>query len=97
MMTSKFSVGATSHLQRTLNKLKRRFPEVVEHYEEAIALLEEDPYNITRRHKIKKLEGIRSGDGQYRLRIERFRFRYDIQGKTVVLHSCKLRREDTYR
>ena len=37
------------------------------------------------------------GDGQYRLRLGRWRFRYDITGQEVVLHYCSLRREDTYR
>jgi hypothetical protein len=34
--------------------------------------------------------------GQYRLRLARFRFRYDIAGRVVTLVACNLRREDTY-
>jgi hypothetical protein len=34
---------------------------------------------------------------QYRLRLGRWRFRYDILGNEVVLHYAGLRREDTYR
>ena len=45
----------------------------------------------------KKLTGVRRDDGQYRLRLGRWRFRYDITGQEVVLHYCGLRREDTYR
>jgi mRNA-degrading endonuclease RelE of RelBE toxin-antitoxin system len=45
---------------------------------------------------IKKLEGVAPGDGQYRLRIQRFRFRYDIKDRLVTLAACSLRREDSY-
>ena len=38
-----------------------------------------------------------AGEGQYRLRLGRFRFRYDIAGREVRLLYCGLRREDTYR
>jgi hypothetical protein len=38
----------------------------------------------------------RPGQGQYRLRLGRFRFRYDIAGHEVALLYCGLRREDTY-
>ncbi|PYV40050.1 MAG: hypothetical protein DMG06_21460 [Acidobacteria bacterium] len=59
--------------------------------------LQSDPYNRSRRHAIKKLEGVKPGEGQYRLRLGRWRFRYDIFGQEVVLHYCGLRREETYR
>jgi mRNA-degrading endonuclease RelE of RelBE toxin-antitoxin system len=39
---------------------------------------------------------VAADEGQYRLRSGRFRFRYDIEGREVVLHYCGLRREDTY-
>jgi hypothetical protein len=62
-----------------------------------LAILEEDPLNRTRAHPIRKLVGIKPGDGQYRLRLGRWRFRYDVSGAEVTLRSCGLRREDTYR
>jgi len=46
---------------------------------------------------IKKLEAVSLGEGQWRLSLGRFRFRYDIYGQEVVLQYCGLRREDTYR
>jgi hypothetical protein len=36
------------------------------------------------------------GEGQWRLALGRFRFRYDIYDQDVVFHYCGLRREDTY-
>lgn len=55
-----------------------------------------DPFNRTRRHHIKKLEDVSSGDGPYRLSLGRWRFRYDILDQVVLLSYCGLRREDTY-
>jgi mRNA-degrading endonuclease RelE of RelBE toxin-antitoxin system len=61
------------------------------------AILETDPYNLTRRSDIKKLGAVPEGEGQWRLALGRFRFRYDIADQEIVLHYCGLRREDTYR
>jgi hypothetical protein len=36
------------------------------------------------------------GEGQWRIALGRFRFRYDIYDQDVILHYCGLRREDTY-
>jgi hypothetical protein len=38
-----------------------------------------------------------AGQGQYRLRLRRWRFRYDIYGQDVMLTYCGLRSEATYR
>ena len=62
----------------------------------AAAILSADPYNRSRSQNIKKLEGVPSGEGQYRLSLGRWRFRYDIVGQAVVLTYCGLRRESTY-
>lgn len=64
--------------------------------ESAVAVLSRDPYNHTRSHHIKKLEAVPSGDGQFRLSLGRWRFRYDIVGRVVLLSYCGLGREDTY-
>jgi mRNA-degrading endonuclease RelE of RelBE toxin-antitoxin system len=96
MDASAFSVSTTAHFDRLLKKLASRHPELVERFEEAIAILSKDPYNMSRKHPIKKLQGVPAGEGQYRLRSGRFRFRYDIAKSQVVLSYCGLRREDTY-
>jgi len=71
-----------------------------QHFEEsltqAIELLTEDPSEISRRHPIRKLTNVAAGAGQYRLRLGRFRFRYDIDGPNRTVYRS-LRREDTYR
>ena len=43
------------------------------------------------------VRAIPHGHGQWRLRLGRFRFRYDIAGAAVELIDCGIRREDTYR
>jgi mRNA-degrading endonuclease RelE of RelBE toxin-antitoxin system len=96
-MTSPFSVHVTLHYERLVRKLLKGHPELAALHQHVREILEADPYNTSRRHAIKKLEGVKPGEGQYRLRLGRFRFRYDIIGKEVWLLYCGLRREDTYR
>jgi len=97
-MNLSFSVITVPKTDRLLRKLHQRHPDIAKALEQAITTLSDDPYNRTRKHQIKKLENIPAGgDGQYRLRIGRWRFRYDIDGQTVVLLYCGLRREETYR
>ena len=96
-MTPSFSVRTTLRFDRLLRSLARRHAELTATYADALAILSTDPYNRHRQHRIRKLESIRQGEGQYRLALGRWRFRYDIYGREVVLHYCGLRREDTYR
>lgn len=96
-MNGAFDVSTIPHFDRLLKRLASGHPrEAPDVFAEALAILQVDPYNRSRRHSIKKLESIRSGEGQYRLRLGRWRFRYDILAHTVVLTYCGLRREDTY-
>jgi len=96
-MTPSFSVRTTPRFDRLLRALARRHAELTATYADALAILSTDPYNRSLQHRIRKLESIRQGEGQYRLALGRWRFRYDIYGRDVVLHYCGLRREDTYR
>ena len=91
-----FSVLTTAHFDRLMKKLAPKHPELVKRFEEAVRILSSDPYNKSGKYAIKKLEGVAAGEGQYRLRSGRCRFRYDIAGREVVLLYCGLRREDTY-
>ena len=96
-MAKAFRVQSTSgfdRLAKAFRKRHREFPDVFDH---AVAILEKDPLNHTRKHPIGKLSHVKPGDGQYRLRLGRWRFRYDVSGAKVTLRYCGLRREDTYR
>jgi hypothetical protein len=98
-MTGRFEVHTSPRFDRLFKKLAVQHPgESAEILAEAISILRLDPYNRTRRYPIKKLEGVRPGDGQYRLRLRRWRFRYDVGSgrQQVKLSYCGLRREDTY-
>jgi hypothetical protein len=97
-MTGPFVVLTTGRFDRLLKKHAHGHPELADVFAEVISILRSDPYNRSRRHQIKKLEGVPPGEGQYRLRSSRWRFRYDIwsQKQEVELNFCGLRREDTY-
>ena len=96
-MTPRFPVQTSSRFARLARALTDQHPhEFPERYAADLAIVETDPHNVSRQHPIKKLEAVPLGDGQYRLRLGRFRFRYDVTGNVVQLISCGLRREDTY-
>lgn len=96
-MTQNFSVKTTAHFDRIFRKLAKKHPELPQALARVVAILKTDPYHLSRSHPVKKLEGVESGEGQYRARVGRWRFRYDIVGQIVYLKACSLRREDTYR
>ena len=95
-MTPAFPIEITRHFERAFKKLVKAHPELAGHYAEAITILGTDPYNQSRGHPIKKLQGVPAGDGQYRIRAGRLRFRYDVEGRVVYLKTCTLRK-DAYR
>ena len=96
-MTPLFSVRATPHYDRLARRLTRQLPDFDVLEGRTREILETDPTNSSRQHHIKKLVGVPPGEGEWRLSLGQFRFRYDIYGNEVVLQYCGLRREDTYR
>ena len=95
-MTPRFSVRVSSRCQPLLTRLHEQHPDFAAFHTRAIEILEQDPANVRRQHNILKLKDTTRGDGQWRLRLGRFRFRYDIYEREVLLLYCGLRREDTY-
>jgi hypothetical protein len=95
-MTGPWAVVATPQFSRLARRLTRQHPEFAELYRSALAILAEDPANVSRSHPIRKLTDVPPGQGQFRLRLRRFRIRYDVEGRTVLLKQCGLRREDSY-
>ena len=51
-----FSVRTTSAFDRDFRKLAKRHQGIVDHYARVAMILENDPYNRSRAHDIKKLE-----------------------------------------
>ena len=76
-----FTVVTTPLFDRLLAKLCQEHSELPGILELAISILKADPYNIKRGHPIRKLRDVKAGEGQFRLRIARWRFRYDIWDK----------------
>ncbi len=91
-----FTIRAVPRFQRLYRSLLTKHPEFAELYAKALGILRRDPYNKSGRYPIKKLRDVKQDDGQYRIRLQRFRIRYDIYGTEVLLQYCGLRREDTY-
>ncbi|MCH7929007.1 MAG: hypothetical protein IIA01_00710 [Proteobacteria bacterium] len=96
-MPDRFIVRTSPRFERLFRSLAKRHRDLYGLRAEVLGILSSDPYNRSRRHPIGKLAGVKPGAGQYRLRLGRWRFRYDVSGNEVMLHYCGLRREDTYR
>jgi len=94
-MPDPFSVLTTPAFEREFRKVSKGNPKLVDALEELIFTLREDPFKISGQHKIKKLVGVKPGEGQRRIRWRDYRLRYDILGKDVVLHAFR-HRKDAY-
>ena len=95
-MSPPFMVLTAPRFESLARNLSKRHPDFSGALSEAISILATDPLNVNREHQIRKLVGVLRGDGQYRLRLRRWRFRYDLYGREVLLTYCGLRRESTY-
>jgi hypothetical protein len=96
-MAGTFEVQSTRGFDRLARSHRKRHKEFADLLDNALTILEQDPLNSGRRYSIRKLSDVKRGEGQYRLRLGRWRFRYDVSGAKVTLRYCGLRREDTYR
>ena len=77
-MTPEFRIITTGRFERALKKLVAQHPGLPELFRRVVDILKTDPRNRSRQHPIKKLEALPEGEGQYRIRSGRFRFRYDM-------------------
>ncbi len=92
-MAGPFRVLATPAFKREFRAIAKNDPMVVTALEELVAILSDDPQNRSGRHKIKKLAGLKPGEGQWRVRWKDYRLRYDIFGNEVVLQFFRHRRD----
>jgi len=92
-MTSQFCVLTTPSFERDFRKMSKGNPALAKALEELLAILAEDPYNRSGKHPIKKLAGLKPGEGQWRIRWREYRLRYDIFGTEVVVHLFRHRKE----
>lgn len=96
MPSSPYRILTTPTFERETRKLKQRNPQIIKHLEGMVEILRIDPRNRTHSHNIKQLKGVRSGEGQFRIRSSEWRLRYDITGRYVILHSFR-HRSEAYR
>ncbi len=92
-MATAFRILTTPLFERDVRKVPRREPKFVKALEKLFAALEEGPHNRTGRFDIKKLAGVKAGEGQGRIRSGNWRPRYDIFGTDVVLYALRNRKE----
>ncbi len=92
-MTSQFRVLTTPTFERDVRKMSKGNPALAKALEELLAILAEDPHNRSGKHPIKKLAGLKPGEGQWRIRWREYRLRYDIFGTEVVVHLFRHRKE----
>ena len=92
-MAGAFRVVTTPAFEREFRKVLRGNAALIGALEDLIATLSEDPHNRSGQHQIKKLAGLKPGEGQWRIRWREYRLRYDILGNEVVLHSFRHRKE----
>lgn len=90
-----YQIVITSYFARDFKQQSKRNPETLASITKAREILQKDPYNKNKQCNIKKLQGIKQGEGQYRLRLGKYRLRYDICGHDVVLYSFR-HRKDAY-
>jgi mRNA-degrading endonuclease RelE of RelBE toxin-antitoxin system len=96
-MNGPFRVLVTPSFERLFRKLEKGHRDLADVFRGALTILADGPHNHSRRFPIRKLVNVPAGEGQFRLRMGRWRFRYDILEREVILQYCGLRREDTYR
>jgi len=92
-MGDPFRVLTTPAFEREFRKASKGNTALMGALEELLGILQGDPHNRTGQHNIKKLAGLKPGEGQWRIRWREYRLRYDIFGEEVVLHSFRHRRE----
>jgi hypothetical protein len=89
-MTGPFRVLTTPAFEREFRAISKKDSALVRALEELIEILSDDPHNRSGRHKIKKLAGLKPGEGQWRVRLERLppALRYFWKRSRVALLSA---------
>ena len=90
-MSGPFQIIIPPAFERDARRITRRNPAVATLLEEMVSILEAAPFNRTRQSDITKLTGVKTGQGQWRIRQGDYRLRYDIFGREVVLYSIRHR------
>jgi mRNA-degrading endonuclease RelE of RelBE toxin-antitoxin system len=92
-MPTPYRILVTSFFERDVRRQSKKDRKVLKEIENLKEILAVDPYNLTKRFDIKKLKGIKPGEGQFRIRVKDYRLRYDIFDQDVILYSFRHRRD----
>mgnify|MGYP001054804939 CR=1 FL=1 len=92
-MPSPYRIHVTSFFEKDLRRQGKKDHKIFKEIENLKKILETDPYNLSRRFDIRKLKGIKPGEGQFTIRTRQYRLRYDIFGQDVVLYSFRHRKD----
>lgn len=92
-MAQAFRLLPTTRFKRDFEEVYRRDRAIVQRIDILRVILAHDPYNRTRRYDIKKSKDVPPGEGEYRIRVGKYRLRYDVIGSDVLLYSFKHRKE----
>ena len=92
-MHPSYRILVTSFFEKDLRRQSKKDQKILKEIEKLKEILEADPYDLSRRFDIRKLKGIKPGEGQFRIRIKHYRLRYDIFGQNVVLYSFRHRKD----
>ncbi len=81
-----YRVVATTWFQRDLGGLDSRVQDRI--LDALSSKLAPNPFRVGR-----KLQGVRSGEGQWKFWVGDYRIRFDVEGKDIVLHRVAHRSE----
>ncbi|MDO8575631.1 MAG: type II toxin-antitoxin system RelE/ParE family toxin [bacterium] len=81
---------------KELRKSIKIHKDILKYYEKAITTLSIYPLNLSKAHDIKKLNGVKMWQGEWRIRIGNYRLRYDVKNLNVHLFSIN-HRKDIYK
>jgi hypothetical protein len=65
-MPEEFRVRSSARFDRLLKSHRKRHQDFIQIFEDALAILEQDPLNRTWTHQVRKLANVKAGDGQCR-------------------------------
>jgi mRNA-degrading endonuclease RelE of RelBE toxin-antitoxin system len=90
-VAERYRVVASTAFERDVRRVRKHRRGVYEALVRAVEILESDPFNRKGQANIRKLAGVPSGQGQFRLRVGDYRLRYDVSGEDVILHAFRPR------
>jgi mRNA-degrading endonuclease RelE of RelBE toxin-antitoxin system len=92
-MPTSYRILVTSFFEKDVRRQAKKDQKIFKEIEKLKEILAADPYNLSRKFDVKKLKGIKPGEGQFRIKIKQYRLRYDIFGQDVVLYSFRHRKD----